>query len=567
MVDRKRYRPDFDLLHSGTFADDEFSCVIANRVLDLLDAQTIDQVGRSGDVLKNQLEQLHQQYPCVIADVRGAGLMIGVELAMCGSSSGFLLRHFADRGLFGAMVSGCLLNEYQIRVATTLSDPFTLRVQPSVYVTTEQCGRFVAALESVCEKIARRDVVGLTRFLVNPDTLTRRESPPAGLSSSDTTSSMTSVASDSVTANSEHPTYYFRDDPITPRTDTRRVAWIFHFVDEGDLTHLDPSLDAFTRKQKSAFCQRLSRLCEPIVMDAVDVQSATGNRVSLVPILLPVTSRWMLANAAAAHLVHRAIDLAERLGCDVVSLGQFSSIVTRRFSESRADAWHDRPMQITTGGNYTATLARQAIDRELKMQGLSTEALTLAVIGGGGEIGRTCAAMMANDFRDSLLVGSGRVGSLATLTTIAEAIPRARIASDLRDLRDARVVVCATNSTSRSIGVEHLHPQAIICDLSVPPTLRSRIVRHLPQVTMLPGAIVNLPGAESFGIPGFPLPSGKTYGCMAEGLLLGLETDNHSAGMTVTSPDHAMRMASTAAKHGFELSMSSQNRVTLGTVA
>jgi predicted amino acid dehydrogenase len=333
------------------------------------------------------------------------------------------------------------------------------------------------------------------------------------------------------------------------------------------LAHLDPSLDAFSRKQKSAFCQRLSRLCEPIVMDAVDVQSTTGARVSLVPILLPVTSRWMLSNATAAHLVHRAIDLAQRLRCDVVSLGQFSSIVTRRFGDTCAGAWHNRPMQITTGANYTATLARQAIDRELKTQGLSTETLTLAVIGGGGEIGRTCAAMMANDFRDSLLVGSGRFGSLAKLTTIAEGIPRAKIAIDLRDLRDARVVVCATNSTSRTIGAEHLHPQAIVCDLSVPATLRSRIVRILPQVTMLPGAIVDLPGAESFTIPGFPLASGKTYGCMAEGLLLGLEPENHAAGMTQTSPEQAIRMASTAAKHGFKLSMPSPNRVTLETVA
>lgn len=558
LVNRQRYRADFDLLHSSTFADDEFSCTIAMRVLELLDARAIELGCRSGEALKEQLEQLQQKYPAVIADVRGAGLMLGVELATCDSSLGFLLKHFADRGLLGAIVSGYLLNEHQVRVSTTLSDPFTLRVQPSVFVTAEQCGRFVASLESVCEKIDRRDVVGLTRFLVTKNGRVHRGS---------SATAMASVSFTSVSTASDHPTYFFRDHPMTPRTGTRRVGWIFHLVDESDLAHLDPALNAFSRKQKSDFCQRLSLLSEPIVMDAVNVQSMTGLSVSLVPILLPVTSRWMLSNKAAVHLVKKAIKLAERLGCDVISLGQFSSIVTRRCSETRASELRNSPIQITAGSNYTVVLARQAIDQALKMQGLTADTLTLAVIGGGGEIGRTCATVMANDFRACLLFGSGRVGSLTRLASVAEGLPGASIATDLQDLRDARVVVCATNGTFPSIGAEHLHPQAIVCDLSVPATLRSEIVQHLPQLTMLPGAIVDLPGHECFGIPGFPLSPGMTYGCMAEGLLLGLEPALHAAGMIETSPEQAERMARIAATHGFKVSMPSSSCATLGTVA
>jgi acetylornithine/succinyldiaminopimelate/putrescine aminotransferase/predicted amino acid dehydrogenase len=554
MITRQRYRPDFDLLHSSTFADDEFSSAIALRVLELLDARALEQVSRSGNALREQLEQLQQQYPGVIVDVRGAGLMIGVELATFGSPYGFLLKHFSDRGLLGALVSSYLLNEHQIRVATTLSDPFTLRVQPSIFVTAEQCGRFVAALASVCEKLARRDVVGLTSFLVTQDGRARHESSSLARAST-TTTSMTSVSLPSILAASQYPTYFFHEHPTKPGVGSRRVAWIFHLVDEGDFAHLDPALDGFVGKQKWAFCQRLGRLAEPIVMNAVDVQSMTGARVSLVPILLPVTSRWMLSNDAAVHLVQRAIDLAERLGCDVVSLGQFSSIVNRRYAETHAGERRTRPIQITTGSNYTAALARQAIYHELEMQGLSKGTLTLAVIGGGGEIGGTCAAMMANDFSGCLLVGSGRVESLAKMTCIAAGLPRARVATDLRPLRDARVVVCATNSTSRPIGAEHLHPQAIVCDLSVPATLRSQIFQHLPDATIFSGAIVDLPGQESFGIPGFPLPPGMTYGCMGEGLLLGLELGIQAAGIAETSPAKADRMARIAAKHGFQCFM------------
>lgn len=557
MVKRHRYRPDFDLLHSSTFADDEFSCTIARRVLELLDAEAIARCRWCGDSLMERVKTLQKKYPGVIVDVRGSGLMVGVELAKCGSPTGFLLKHLTDRGLLGPLVSSYLLNEHQIRVATTLSDPRTLRVQPSIFVTAEQCDRFAAALASVCEKLGRGDVAGLTRFLVN-----RATAAPAAGSSFLTSKLPTSVPLTLASSLSDQSTFFFRDDPVRPVAGSRRVAWVFHLVDEGDLTHLDPSLKALTRKQKLAFCQCLSRLCEPIVMDAVDVQSITGDRVALVPILLPVTSRWMLSNDAAAELVQKAIDVTQRLRCDVVSLGQYTSIVTRRH-----DNGHASPVQITTGSNYTAALARQAIDRELQAQGLPLERLTLAVIGGGGEIGRTCAAMMANDFRSTLLVGSGRVGSFAQLASLAAGLARTTIATDRRAIRDARVVVCATNSTSRPIGPEHLHPQAIVCDLSMPATLKPQILQHLPQLSMLPGAVAELPCGESFGIPGFPLPPGRTYGCMAEGLLLGLEPESRSAGIVETSPGHAEQIARIAVKHGFKLAAPSSPGVTMETVA
>ncbi len=537
MIQRKRYREDFELLHSSTFADDEFSCAIARRVLELLDTTAIEQGCARGEYLRQQLQFLRQRYPQVITEVRGRGLMLGVEFARPIASTGFLLKHFSNRELLGTALASYLLNEHRIRVATTLSNSFTLRIQPSLLLTVQQCDRVVAAFSQLCEKLADQDIAHLTQRLA--------AMPPSDSSAQ---------VPETLRAMLAGPTpCTFREPASVPLTPSRRVAWIFHFVDEFDLSHLDPGLARFTRQQQANLCDRWSALSQPVIMESTEIRSLTGDRVTLQPILLPVTSHWMLRNRNASHLVRSGIDIAEQLGCGVVSLGQFTSIVMRR----------GKPMPpggpvLTTGSHFTAALAQQAVSKALCANGLSAHSSTLAIIGAGGEIGCLCAAMMASGFGETILVGSGRVGSHARLSEIATGLARTSVAVHPEAIRQAHVVVAATNSTTRPIGWEYFHREALICDVSVPQTIGPEVIQLLPRSTILPGALIQLPGKETTRIPGFPLPQGITYGCMAEGLLLGLEhTDEWLEGNAInleeSSPEHAARLAALAAKHGFEL--------------
>ena len=300
---------------------------------------------------------------------------------------------------------------------------------------------------------------------------------------------------------------------------------MFHLVDASDLAHMDAALTALTSEEKNAFCERWSSLCEPVVMEAVDIRSLADEVVRLHPILLPVTSQWMLNHSRGKRLVNsrrlvqKAVDVAAALRCDVVTLGQFTSIVSRR-----GESLDNHEMQITAGSNYSAALVSQAIGAELNQRSWDPAELTLGVVGAAGDIASTCAAMMAPEYRKCILVGSGRAASLPRLNHVAGGI-RARVATSLQAIEEADVVVCATNSTTSPLGPECLRSDAIVCDASVPATLRTRIGDDRPELTVLPGAIAALPGKEALEIPGFPLPTGFTYGCMAEGLLLGLDAD------------------------------------------
>lgn len=541
LIDRKRYRPDFDLLHTSTFADDELSCHAALKVLDLVDADAMEKCRSKGSYLLEQMRSLQRLYPGVIADVRGRGLMIGVELQSPDRQAGFILNHLADRQLLGPLVASYLLKKHQIRVASTLSDSWTIRLQPSLLIGRERLDQFVTAMKDVCARLAGHDVVGLTRFLAEE---------PAEIGP---------VPSQAPT---ETPIYFYRrnESSLRPRPDgttsapTRRVAWVFHLIDSSDLAHMDPALGTLTAEEKTAFCDRWSSLCEPVVMDAIDIQSSTSEVVRLYPLLLPVTSQWMLNHSRgkdrfnARRLVQKAVDVAAGLGCSVVSLGQFTSIATRR-----GQSLNSRNMRITAGSNYTAALVSQAVRAELDQRSWDPMELTLGIVGAAGDVASTCAAMMASEFRQCILVGSGRVGSLDRLNKVATGIPGARVATSLQAIEDADVVVCATNSTTTPLGPECLHSQAIVCDASVPATLQKRISDVLPMVTIFPGAIVELPHKEQLDIPGFPLPPGFTYGCMAEGLLLGLDGQGTRPWSGRSCSRRALEISQVAARHGFRV--------------
>ncbi len=66
--------------HGSTFGGQPLACAAALAVLDVMEAENlIDHAGRVGALFMVQLHELQSRYPTIIQEVRGAGLMIGVE--------------------------------------------------------------------------------------------------------------------------------------------------------------------------------------------------------------------------------------------------------------------------------------------------------------------------------------------------------------------------------------------------------------------------------------------------------------------------------------------------------
>jgi acetylornithine/N-succinyldiaminopimelate aminotransferase len=66
--------------HASTFGGTPLACAVAERILDVIERQDLmANVRRIGDFLVDRLRRIQGKYPRVMSDVRGLGLMIGIE--------------------------------------------------------------------------------------------------------------------------------------------------------------------------------------------------------------------------------------------------------------------------------------------------------------------------------------------------------------------------------------------------------------------------------------------------------------------------------------------------------
>ncbi|WP_309112043.1 aminotransferase class III-fold pyridoxal phosphate-dependent enzyme [Saccharothrix sp.] len=154
------YRTDFELLHTSTYAKDSFSTLIAARAVDMLEADdgaAYRKAAERGDKLLAMLNSLREEFGDVVKDVRGKGLMTGLEFHDLSDSESDILAEQARGGLIGYMFSGYLLREHNMRVFPTASATSTLRFEPSIHITDEEIARAEVGLRALIGHIRAED--------------------------------------------------------------------------------------------------------------------------------------------------------------------------------------------------------------------------------------------------------------------------------------------------------------------------------------------------------------------------------------------------------------------------
>ena len=154
----------------------------------------------------------------------------------------------------------------------------------------------------------------------------------------------------------------------------------------------------------------------------------------------------------------------------------------------------------------------------------------------------------------TILLGKDTPRSQDRLATLCKRVPRAEVSTSLSALVAADVVLAATNAVDTPLGPEHFAPHAIVCDVSIPPSVRADTTAMMrPDLHIIKGGIVQLPYGEDLEIDGFPLPQGLTFGCMAEGLVLGFEGVCDTTFTGALHPHLVCQIEQAADRHGFEL--------------
>jgi predicted amino acid dehydrogenase len=210
---------------------------------------------------------------------------------------------------------------------------------------------------------------------------------------------------------------------------------------------------------------------------------------------------------------------------------------------------------VTSGNSYTVATALQGALKAAEVLDVDLARCTVAVIGATGSIGSVCSRFLAR--RVPRLILSAR--SKSRLKVLAETIQREsstalKVEMDLgRAMAEADIVITATSSGGSIIQAEHLKTGAIVCDVAVPHDVCREVAHMRPDVLVIEGGLVEVPGDVDFGLD-FGYPPGLALACMAETMVLTLEKrfENFSIGRGLDY-ERVQEIERLADRNGFRL--------------
>lgn len=128
------------LLHTSTFGGNPLACAAAIAAIEVIESEElVARAAEMGSCLLTGLQEVQREHPGVLCDVRGRGLMIGVE---------FTVPDAAELTINGMTRRGVL-------AAYTLNNPCVIRFEPPLVISSEHLQRGLQAFrESVAETAA-----------------------------------------------------------------------------------------------------------------------------------------------------------------------------------------------------------------------------------------------------------------------------------------------------------------------------------------------------------------------------------------------------------------------------
>jgi putrescine aminotransferase len=138
---------DNPLIHTSTFGGNPLACAAGIATLQVLQEENLPaRAAERGEQLLNGLSALQQQYPDVVTQVRGKGLMVGVE--------------FGNEDVAKLVIGG--MTRRGVIAAYTLNNPRVIRFEPPLIVSAEQIDTAVSVFaESVDESVKGLKALGL----------------------------------------------------------------------------------------------------------------------------------------------------------------------------------------------------------------------------------------------------------------------------------------------------------------------------------------------------------------------------------------------------------------------
>jgi len=291
-----------------------------------------------------------------------------------------------------------------------------------------------------------------------------------------------------------------------------------------------------------------------VVSHITGIRAADGTEAEGWFIGCPLTPRQLLSlpeEEVWKRLVIAA-RLAEERGAKIMGLGAFTSVV----GDGGVTLSKRVKIAITTGNSYTVATAVQGARRAAEMLEIPQHEARVAIVGATGSIGKTCAKVMARDYPEIVLVGRSVEKLEALAAEIREgSAAHVSISTSVADsLPSADIVVTVSSAVDAIVLPEHLKPGAVVCDVARPRDVSAQVAKERPDVLVIEGGVVRVPGDVDFGL-NFGFPPKTAYACMSETMALALagRYESFTLGKDV-SVEQVDEITAMAESQGFRLS-------------
>lgn len=501
------YVAEFGLVHTSTFSEDDFSSLVALSGLEELEKDNhLGQAILFENTLRMTLQQIQKRFPGIVKEFRGKGWMLGVEFFHDSLKAPALLDSIQKSGYSTYIFASYLLHKHHVRVAATLSQNHTLRLEPSCLITELETIKLCEALTDLCQQIYDGKLGQILQNVL-------------GVQNSESDLVSKQVSSSKISFQQE------------TKDEIPQVTFMTHLIDLDSVRNFDQALQKLPEASLKHFMNELGPMGGTVTYHEQIIQGANGNKIKLQLNGMTVSSAYfenaLRTQSHDGYLkVKQAVQEAIQSGSKYIGLGQFTSIA----SDNGTAFLNQNEAVVTTGNSLTVGIAYRELLRSLEVKGKKLSDCKVGIVGAAGNICNIYAQLMADEAKSLVLVHrepfseSPKFQQAVKLILQNSKISEKQILAthELHDLKDCDLVISGTNSAKQLLLPDFFKDHAILLDIAVPSNVHPSLIDNQRGIEYIQGGYVQLPMNQKLIHPVCPAPHGQIFACMAETITLAL---------------------------------------------
>ena len=314
------------------------------------------------------------------------------------------------------------------------------------------------------------------------------------------------------------------------------------------------TFDSGAKKRKISSMKKALEWMSPFFASYIaGIRSEKNNReIKGALVMLPLLPEQILS-LPRGYLLDKLIKtgkFVQKLGAKIIGLEAYTSQIGRK------GVLVQRALDIsaTTGSSYAIAIAKNSIVQIAQKLDIDFKKTKMAIVGATGTIGRICSQIFSKKINYLCLIARNEQRLKKLANSLIGNLAEISITTNVsQGIKDADIIITATNTPEALIDVSILKPGTVIYDISTPKNVSQEAAESRKDILVIDGGIVRPPGNPDFHFY-FGLPPGLCYACMAETMILAFEEkyESYSLGGNITQ-EKVEEIEYMGEKHGFKI--------------